>query len=162
MTTQTENSKSQIVNSKSRKGIGGPKTPEGRRTVSLNAIKNGLYAKSAQAMQVLAEQVGRDYQDLYAEMRGYFKPKDPLEELLVRRISRAAWRTMLTEAVENRELVRCGGMPGITSGYGDIIRNERFIDIQLHRAIYALERKRVQEKDSENKLNLPQIHEGIR
>lgn len=158
--SQIENCKLKIENG--RKGIGGPKTAKGRRTVSLNAIKHGYYAKTEQAMEILAEKVGRDYGELYAEMRAYFRPRDPLEELLVRRISRAAWRTLLTEAVENRELVETGGMPALTSGYGDMIRNERFIDIQLHRALYALERKRQSEKMLQNKLSLLPIHEGTR
>jgi hypothetical protein len=158
---------SQIENPKpktegSRKGIGGPKTPQGRRRVSLNAIEHGYYAKTEAAMEILAERVGRDYKDLHEELRAYFKPRDPLEELLVRRISRAAWRTLLTEAVENTELVKFGGMPGLTHCYGDMIRNERFIDIQLHRALFALERKRCSEKKLQNKLSLLPIHEGAR
>jgi|GEM_PF-987062 len=156
--SQIENRKSKIENG--RKGIGGPKTPEGRRRVSLNAIKHGYYAKTDQAMEVLAEKIGSDYNELLAELRAHFKPCDALEELLVRRISRAAWRTFLTEAVENKELVKFGGMPGLTASYGDMIKNERYIDIQLHRALYALERKRSSERMLRNKLNLLPIHEG--
>lgn len=159
-TDHTQDDPSSIAGGKSRKGIGGPKTAAGRRRVSLNAVKHGYYAKTEAAMEVLAEKVGRDYNDLLAELREHFMPRDPLEELLVRRIARAAWRTFLTEAVENRELVKFGGMPGLTASYGDMIRNERFIDIQLHRALYALERKRSQEKMLQNKLSLQPIHEG--
>lgn len=145
----------------SRKGIGGPKTAEGRRRVSLNAIKHGYYANSEGALKLLADEIGRDYADLYAEMRAHFKPMDPLEELLVRRISRAAWRMLVTEAAENRDVAKTGGVPCVTSSYSEIIRNERYIDIQLHRAIYALERKRQQNAISENKLIPDEIHEGI-
>lgn len=162
MTTasETENSRSKTANGKSRKGIGGPKTPEGRRRVSLNAVKHGYYAKTDAAMQILAEQVGRDYNGLHAELQAYFRPRDPLEEILVRRISRAAWRTLISEAVENKELVKFGGMPGLTNCYGEMIKNERFIDIQLHRALHALERKRSSEKVLQNKLNLLPLHGG--
>lgn len=156
---QVENCQLQIENAKSRKGIGGPKTPAGRRKVSLNAIKHGYYAKTDQAMEILVEKVGRDYNDLLDEMRDHFKPCDALEEMLVRRIARACWRTFLTEAVENKELVQFGGMPGLTSNYGEMIRNERFIDIQFHRALFALERKRTQEKMLRNKLTLLPVHE---
>lgn len=147
----------------SRKGIGGPKTPEGKRAVSLNAMKSGLHAASEQAMEVLAEQIGRDYGDMLQEMRAHFDPKDPLEEVLVRRIARAAWRTLFTEAVENRDIIRRGGMPAISNRSREVYRSERFIDIQLHRAVYALEHKRLREYEkSQNKLNPPGIHEGIR
>lgn len=145
----------------SRKGIGGPKTAEGKRKVSLNAIKHGYYANSEQALQLLAEEIGRDYDDLYTEMRAYYGPMDPIEELLVRRISRAAWRMLVTEAAENRDVARTGGVPCMTSSYAEIIRNERYIDIQLHRAIHALERKRQQNSISENKLIFTRIHERI-
>ena len=146
----------------SRKGIGGPKTPEGKRRSSLNAMKHAMYAASEQAMEALTEEIGRDFADLYEELRAHFKPTDPLEEVLVRRIARAAWRTLYTEAVENRDIIRQRGVPAITSCYEDIIRSERFIDIQLHRAIYALERKRLREyESSRNELDRPKIHEGI-
>lgn len=147
----------------SRKGIGGPKTPEGKRRSSLNAMKHAMFATSEQAMEALKEEIGRNFEDLLQELRAHFKPKDALEEVFVRRIARAAWRTLYTEAVENRDIVRQRGVPGITNCYEDVIRNERFIDIQLHRAIYALERKRLREyENSRNKLNLAPIHEGIR
>lgn len=147
----------------SRKGIGGPKTPEGKRRSSLNAMKHALYATSEQAMEKLSAEIGRDYVDIHQEMRAHFKPVDPLEELLVRRIARAAWRTLYTEAIENRDIAGLRGVPGMTSCYSNIIRSERFIDIQLHRAIYALERKRASEYESRrNELNDQSVREGIR
>lgn len=146
----------------SRKGIGGPKTPEGKLRSSLNALKHGLRAESEQAMQLLNEQVGRDYEDLYEEMRAHFKPRDPLEDVLVRRIARAAWRTLLTQAIEDKELERRAHYLKISDRYEKIIRSERFIDIQFHRAVYALERKRQREyENTTNKLDRPRIHEGI-
>lgn len=140
----------------SRKGIGGPKTAEGKMRVSLNALKHGLRAESEQAMDVLNEQVGRDYEEVHEELRAHFKPRDPLEELLVCRIARASWRTQLTQAIENKELERRGHVLRIGSHYEKIIRNERLIDMQLHRAVYALERKRQREyENATNKLNPP-------
>lgn len=138
----------------SRKGIGGPKTDEGKRKVSLNAMKNGLHAKSQQAMEILMEEIGQGFDDLHATMRDHFKPKDPLEELLVRKIARAAWRSMLTEAVEEREL-SIASRPKLTNRYEKMIRSERIIDIQLHRAICALERKRQLSNKENKKITLP-------
>ena len=139
----------------SRKGIGGPKTLEGKRRVSLNALKHGLWADSPQAQEQITEIVGVDYQSVLAEMRGYYQPADPVEELLVRRVARCTWRLMITEAMEDRIIERrgIGYSPG--RSWERVILHERRIDIQLHRAIAALARKREQ-KNSQNKLpNLP-------
>jgi hypothetical protein len=156
------NSTSEVANGKSRKGIGGPKTPEGRRRVSANAVRHGYYAKTEQAMEILKERVGRSFEELHAALRDHFKPTDALEDILVRRIARAAWRTMLAEAAENAELaIHTGGMPVMTRGYDNMLRNERLIDIQLHRALFALERKRESHKKLQNKLNLTPLLNSI-
>ena len=147
----------------SRKGIGGPKTQEGKIKVSLNALKHGLSARSEQAMQRVEEQIGCSYAEMLDKMRAYLQPRDPLEDVLVRRIARSAWRTMLTETVENRTLARNPEYLRLGNSYHNVIRNERFIDIHLHRAIIALERKRDKEYDkTQNKLNLLPVHEGVR
>jgi hypothetical protein len=147
---------------KSRKGIGGPKTAEGKRRVSTNAVNHGYFAKTDQAMEILKERVGRSFEEVWLDLRDHFAPTDALEDLLVRRIARAAWRTMLAEAAENQELtVTTGGMPVMTRGYDNMLRNERLIDIQLHRALFALERKRESGKKLKNKLNLTPILNSI-
>ena len=114
-------------------------------------------------MQRVEEQIGCSYAEMLDNMRAYLQPRDPLEEVLVRRIARSAWRTMLTETVENRTLARNPDCLRLGNPYHNVIRNERFIDIHLHRAIIALERKRDKEYDkTQNKLNLLPVHEGIR
>ena len=147
----------------SRKGIGGPKTEEGKRRVSLNAFKHGLNARSQRAMEKVEALIGCSYAEMLDRMRNYLRPMDPLEDVLVRRIARSAWRTMVTESVENETLARCPERIHLGNSYQRVIHTERFIDIHLHRAIYALERKRRAEYDkTQNKLNLAPIHEGIR
>jgi len=137
----------------SRKGIGGPKTPEGKRRVSLNALKHGLTAESPQASQFVAEQIGVEYESILEEMRAYYQPTDPVEELLVRRIARCSWRLMITEAMEDRVLARRGIQNTPGSSWERIILHERRIDIQLHRALAALAQKRHRERENaQNKL----------
>jgi len=147
----------------SRKGIGGPKTEEGKRRVSINALKHGLHARSQQGMEALEEAIGCSYADTLDRMRAYFKPMDPLEDVLVRRIARSAWRMMVTETAENTILSRCASYVRVGKSYQAIIHTERFMDIHFHRAIAALQHKRDREYDkTQNKLNLLPIHEGIR
>ena len=56
----------------SRKGIGGPKTPEGKRRVSLNAMKHGLTASSNQGLERIAETIGTDFETILDLMRTYY------------------------------------------------------------------------------------------
>lgn len=145
----------------SRKGIGGPKTPEGKKKVSQNARKHGLYASCVEGLEAVEEVIGCSYDDTLDRMRAYYKPMDPLEDVLVRRIARSAWRMRVTESAENVVLGRCGdGMIHVGKGYQNVIKTERFVDVHLHRAIRALRAKRSEEYDkSKNKLNSPRLHE---
>ena len=42
----------------SRRGSGGPKTTQGKRRSSLNALKHGIYAKTPKALEKVENQVG--------------------------------------------------------------------------------------------------------
>ena len=126
----------------SRKGLGGPKTPEGKARASLNAMKTGAYASSQQGLQKLAEEIGIKHDEIIEALFCFYEPKDAIENTLVRRIARCTWRIYITEAMEARMLDRHGlpNRPGEV--YAAIIRHERTCDIQLHRAMAALEKKR--------------------
>ncbi len=65
----------------------GPKTPEGKRRSSLNALKHGLRAESPQAVEKLTKELG--YRPEYANSVAmeYFQPKDEEEREIVREIS---------------------------------------------------------------------------
>ncbi|MEN6356311.1 MAG: hypothetical protein ABFD83_04420 [Armatimonadota bacterium] len=139
----------------SRKGIGGPKTEEGKKRVSLNAMKHGLTAVSPQGLETLAQDIGVTYEQVLEDFCRHYRPKDAVEEVLVKRIARCAWRLIITQAVEDRYLERRGLPNSIGKTYERIIKHERLSDIQLHRAIAALARKREREQNqnSQNKLN---------
>ena len=146
----------------SRRGIGGPKTEEGKRKTSMNALKHGLYATTEEGLAKIEELIGCSYSETLDRMRASLRPRDALEEVLVRRIARSAWRTMITESYENETLARCPERIHLGQSYQRVIHTERFIDIHLHRAIAALERRRCREYEkSQNKLNLVPVHEGI-
>ena len=137
----------------SRKGIGGPKTPEGKEKIRLNALKLGLYAKSIEGMQAVADVVGVTCEEVHQGMLDYYRPADPLEETLVRRIARCTWKLRLVEAMEDHVLQ---GLP-IREAPGRSLEGisviERRTDVQLHRAIAALAHKRrVEQENEKNKL----------
>ena len=127
---------------KSRKGIGGPKTPEGKAKVALNALKTGLHATSPQGLTLLAKQMGITHEQILKEVTALYQPQDAIENTFVSRIARCTWRIRLTEAMETR-LFEGGGVPHYPGArYTDLIRHERLCDIQLHRAVLALEKRR--------------------
>jgi len=138
---------------KSRKGIGGPKTREGKERIRLNALKLGLYAQSIEGMQAVADVIGITFEEVHQKMLDYYQPADPLEEALVRRIARCTWKLTVIETMEDYLLrgLAVREAPGRSLDGLSVI--ERRTDVQLHRAIAALAHKRRQEQENEkNKL----------
>jgi hypothetical protein len=66
----------------------GPKTPEGKAVVRLNAVQHGLLARDA----VLPGEDADAFEDLWNEVRAELAPVGPIEELLVERIVNSMWR----------------------------------------------------------------------
>ena len=123
----------------------GPRTPEGKRRSSLNALKHGLTATSPQALEHLAEQLRVDSQAILARVRDHYRPKDPIEEELVNRIAVCLARLQRSKAMEDRVVSRNPGQFKPGASCEGILRYERSVDIHLHRAITTLTRKRAME-----------------
>ena len=140
----------------SRKGIGGPKTPEGKRRVSLNAMKHGLTASSNQGLERIAETIGTDFETILDLMRTYYFPRDPIDDMLVTKIARCAWRLKITRAMEDRALDRQMTLRP-SKWLEQISILERRIDIQLHRAMAALAAKRREEQQEKAQNKLPEV-----
>jgi hypothetical protein len=66
----------------------GPKTPEGKAVVRLNALQHGLLAREV----VLPGEDADAFEDLWNRVRADLSPVGPIEELLVDRIVNAMWR----------------------------------------------------------------------
>ncbi len=120
----------------------GPKTPEGKRRSSLNALKHGLHAKSSHAQKAIADWYYIDFQAIYDRVRGHYRPLDPMEEELVNRIARCMWRLARAEAMEARLMDRNPGAMRPGTSLEKLMKYERTVDLQLYRAIRALERRR--------------------
>lgn len=127
----------------------GPKSAEGKKRSSLNALKHGLTAKAPHALQAVAEQFYVDFDPILDDVRKHYRPVDPIEEGLVKRIARCMWRLARAESMEDRLLERnpSATKPGIS--LEKVINYERTVDLQLHRAIRALEHKRGGQKNLE-------------
>ena len=125
----------------------GPKTEQGKKRSSLNALKHALTAISPHALAAIAAQSEADLSDILARMTAHYRPKDALEEELVNRIARCVWRLARSADIEQRLLNTSGAIGRPRTSQERILRYERLVDIHLHRAIAALDRK----KSNENK-----------
>ena len=74
----------------------GPKTPEGKATVRLNALKHGLRSEEV----LLPAEDGEALRDLSESLRAELQPIGELEDLLVDRIVAAYWRLRRLGRVE--------------------------------------------------------------
>jgi hypothetical protein len=74
----------------------GPKTPEGKAAVRLNARWLGLLARDV----VLPGEDAASFEDLWNQVRANFSPIGPIEELLVDRVVNATWRLRRLERAE--------------------------------------------------------------
>ncbi len=132
----------EITITKSRKGIGGPKTPEGKRRVRLNAFQAGLHARTEEAQKMVEDAIGQTFEEMHQELIDYYQPKDPIEDILVRRIARCAWRLRIYEAMEDYRLKWKVVTSSLSERLEKLSIMERRTDVQLHRAIQALAAKR--------------------
>jgi hypothetical protein len=66
----------------------GPKTPEGKVAVRLNALQHGLLARDV----VLPGEDADAFEHLWNQVRADLSPMGPIEELLVDRVINAMWR----------------------------------------------------------------------
>ena len=66
----------------------GPKTPEGKVAVRLNALRHGLLARDV----VLPGEDADAFEDLWNQVRAALSPVGPIEELLAERVLNAMWR----------------------------------------------------------------------
>ena len=66
----------------------GPKTPEGKAAVRLNACWHGLLARDV----VLPEEDADAFEDLFSQVRANLSPVGPIEEFLADSVVNAMWR----------------------------------------------------------------------
>ena len=67
----------------------GPKTPEGKATVSRNAHEHGL---ASSRTVVLPEENRQEFEELVDAFRSEYQPQGPLERFLVFELAAADWR----------------------------------------------------------------------
>ena len=74
----------------------GPRTPEGKDSVRLNALRHGLLARDL----ILPDEDADAFEDLRNAIHAKLRPVGPVEELLADRVVNAVWRLRRLERVE--------------------------------------------------------------
>ncbi len=78
----------QIANQANARHSTGPKTPEGKAAVRLNAFRHGLLARDV----VLPGEDADAFEELWNQVRANLSPVGPIEEFLADEIVNAMWR----------------------------------------------------------------------
>lgn len=131
----------------------GPKTEEGRKASSANALRHGL---TAQKLMLLDEKP-EDFAAHYAAMRAALAPGDEVEERLVERIALCAWRLRRPARAEaeligwrqKEEAEKRGIGPAyryVIDDLATLMRYETVIERAFERAHHMLERRQARRR----------------
>ena len=74
----------------------GPKTPEGKAAVRLNALRHGLTAQHA----VVQDEEAAEFLELQQSFEEHYQPRTPDENVLVQQVVAAAWRLSRVRGLE--------------------------------------------------------------
>jgi hypothetical protein len=78
----------------------GPKTPEGKRVISQNALKHGLFAQEA----VIYGEESAEYELHREVLLDEWRPVGPTESILAERIVSLTWRMLRAERLQNQAM----------------------------------------------------------
>ena len=82
----------------------GPRTEEGKARSRLNALKHGLLASEAANFGVEGEAARKTFEGLSDRLENYYRPRGPIEEILVQKIAIATWRLRRAMRFEARAI----------------------------------------------------------
>ena len=99
----------------------GPKTPAGKSSIKLNALKLGIYTKDV----VLPTEDPAPYRELLAAFRQEYQPETPTEIYLIDNVVTAIWRRRRVQATEIglQDLLRCEQAERIEANFDNISVN---------------------------------------
>src|ERR1022692_676586 len=74
----------------------GPKTPQGKATASMNALRHGLRARKV----VIPGEEQDEFDQLHAGLQNQYQPQNPAEQHLVDQAAIAQWKLVRAEVFE--------------------------------------------------------------
>jgi hypothetical protein len=150
------------ANKRNARKSSGPKTPEGKATVSNNALKHGLLSHK----MLLPDEDQSSLVQLSEHLLSQLQPVGELESLLVERIITAAWRLrrVLTVEADIYEEERSKSYTGAVNGLGmafirdanganafsKLSRYETTIERGLYKALHELQRQQAARRAEAN------------
>lgn len=138
----------------------GPRTLEGKRRVSQNALRHGFRSR---ALLIPGEDPSA-FDAFEAELLVSLDPRDALEGLLAHRVVVAAWRLHRVAGVEAALLSRPGwggatgaveaflAQAGAGDGFSKLSRYEATLDRAFVRALRELHRVQAERRDRESRV----------
>jgi hypothetical protein len=151
----------QQANRENARHSSGP-SPAGKHRSRWNALRDGLFAKSAVIATGLLRENPEDFQRLHTALRRDLKPEGTAEEILVEKIAMCYWRHARVVKFESSQIDLAMRSPAAELQrmmYGQpadkalsmempparldemILRREALTDRQLYRALHELERR---------------------
>lgn len=80
---------------------GGPRTEEGKRIISRNALKTGVYS----TLTILPGESEADFKELEDQFNRDFSPQNVAESMMVKELALLAWKKMRLNAIEHKVLI---------------------------------------------------------
>jgi hypothetical protein len=113
----------------------GPKTPEGKTTVSMNSLVHGLRARRV----VLPGESEEDFRQLCADLEARFQPQDRAEQILVEEMAISHWKLIRYEAVEGQIMMQNVASKQAMALLVPILQQQMRLKNSYHKSIAALE-----------------------
>lgn len=127
----------------------GPKTSEGKEKSKLNAVKHGLTARYFPAVIQAGTAEWEQFEAVRTDLYDFYQPADPIEELLVEKITVEYLR--YRRLVEREEVLCNANRPYFLEIVNKLARYQSAINRQLFEAMRELERLQAQRKAKEAK-----------
>ena len=127
----------------------GPKTSEGKEKSKLNALKHGLTARYFPALIQAGTAEWEHFEAVRTDLYEFYQPADPIEELLVEKITVEYLR--YRRLVEREQVLCAHNRPYFLDIVNKLARYQTAINHQLFEAMRELERLQAQRKAKQAK-----------
>lgn len=127
----------------------GPKTSEGKERSKFNAVKHGLTARYFPALIQAGTAEWEQFETIRTDLYGFYQPADPLEELMVEKVTIEYLR--YRRLVEREQALCAHNRPYFLDIVNKLARYQTAINRQLFEAMRELERLQAPRKAKEAK-----------
>src|SRR5256885_15587050 len=127
----------------------GPKTPEGKAAVRLNALRHGLRARTV----VLPGEKSEAFQQLCDDLEAEWQPQTPTEQLYVEQMAVSQWKLRRMDIGEARLLGQQFGAKNQIHLLDRLLQADARLERDFTRAnreLYRLQKYRPHQKDEQH------------